>query len=150
MVRHQAEQPVQYHGFVLETVHNAVHGFREHFRIVDFNLKVGCQTQLMSQTTKDGLEERVDGANAEMAIVMEYLVQSLATAAANLGFFGGGVGFFLQRLDEFIVVILAGRQRVGDAIEVSDDSVLHLTRGLVGEGHRQNMAMLTTVSCEDQ
>ena len=70
LVAHEAQQPVENDGFVLQTIHDTIHGFREDFRVVQLDLQIGRQPQLVRQATEHRLEEGIDGLDAEVAVVV--------------------------------------------------------------------------------
>ena len=126
------QQPVEHRRAAVQFFNHGIHGIAQHLRIVQFDGQVGPQLQFPCQVAHHRLEKRVDGFDAETAVVMNHVPQGLACRLPD--FFdrlGRGFLYFLQ----VTVRPLVG---CGNAIQLFQDTFLHFRRGLVGECHRQN------------
>ena len=156
-VAHKAVEPLEDLRLVLQAVHDAIDGLREHLGVADLHLQVRRQPQLVSQAAEDGLEESIDGLHAETVVVVQDLVQRHTAAAPHLlvgesrrSAPGVSWGLLLQGLAEGAEIRLAAGQAVADAVELAEDAVLHLGRGLVGEGDGQDAGILARLLGQDQ
>ena len=140
---HEAVEPFEYLRVVLQAIDDAIYGLRQHLGVADFHLQTCRETQFVGQATQDGLEECIDGLHAEAVVVMKYLVQRLAAAEAQL-IVGIDVGtLFAQCLLERLEIGLAALQGVANTIELTEDAVLHLARGFIGERDSQDAGVFS-------
>ena len=113
-VRERGLDPVQQLPAVLgQGVQDTVHGLRDQRLLVQLDLVVGELADLAGEGLEGLLEEAVDGAHAEGAVVVEQVDEHTLRAGVRLRQFR----------------------------EIAKDARLHLGGGLVGEGDRQDMTV---------
>ena len=122
-VREALADPVEQLAAVLgQRVEDAVHRLGDQRILVQLDLVVGELPDLAGERLQRLLEEAVDGADGEGAVVVKHVREQ------DLG---PGVG-------------------LGALRQVAQDPGLHLARGLVGEGHRQDVAVRVRLPAAQQ
>ena len=118
-----------------EVADELVDGEFLYLHIVETYAEVGGEVKLARHVAQHTLEEGVDGLYTEIVVVVEQVVEGDAcTLADELGLEACAL------LDGTEVAIGVG-QLVGDAIELAEDTHLHLLGGLVGEGDGEDGAI---------
>ena len=116
---HAAVDPPNHFRLVLrKRIEDAVHSLPYQGIPVQLNLIVRKLAYFARKGLERLLEETVYGADRECSVVMEHVEQDF----------------------------LRGRIGHRTAVQVADNPALHLRRGLVGEGHRQHMAVLARIA----
>ena len=106
-----------------------------HLVVVESDAEVGGEVELARHVAEHTLEEGVDGFHPEVVVVVEQIIEGHGGSLANqLGIEACAL------LDGFKIAIGIG-QLVGDAIELAEDTHLHLLGGLVGEGDGEDGAI---------
>ena len=83
------QHPTLHFWLLVHCFNEAIDGIVNHVVVREFNLQVGCKSELSSHVAEDALEERVDGLDAEVRIVVQDGGQRLASLFPDL-FFGDG------------------------------------------------------------
>ena len=125
-------------GLCIHCTDEAVNGAVYHLFVGELHLQVSCQPQLACHAPKDALEERVDGLDAEVRVVVQDGSERLSRLLANLRL-GEGFVLPLAPAHNGIHVVIRFLQPHLQGIERLEDAALHLCRSLVGEGDGQRM-----------
>ena len=118
-----------------QVLDHPVHGLLLYLRVAQLYAHVGREVKLAREVAKHNLEERVDGHHAKM-VVMVY--EERERLSGSLCHDGGCEAEILAYLRGVV-------GRVGKllphAVELCQDTTLHLVCGLVCEGHGENVAV---------
>ena len=128
----------------IHRVDKAVHSTVYDFIMRKFHLQVSSQAQLASHVAEDALEERIDGLDAEMRVVMQNGSQGFSGLHADLLFCNGST-HLVEAFHDSIEIWLSILQFHLQPIESFQNAALHLGRRFVREGNGQRL--LEPFSC---
>ena len=123
------QDPLQHDVGGGEVADELVDGEFFHLVVVESDTEVGGEVELTRHIPEHTLEEGVDGLHTEVVVVVEQVVERHARPFADES------GFVACTLLDGLQIPVGIGQLVGDAIELAEDTHLHLLGGLVGEGH---------------
>ena len=138
---------------VADGVDDPADPFLECSVVVEFYPEVSCEVEVVCQFSNDGLEEGVDGLDAESVVVVYDHGERLAAVVSYELFErrGGGGAWFVAQLPvpvlygfirgDFVDIVFGVVQSPADSVELAGDSLFHLGCGFVGESHSQDVAV---------
>ena len=132
--------PLQHDVGSVQVFYQLVDGQFLNLRVIQPDVQVGRQVQLAGQVAQHALEERVDGHDTEVVVVVQQQRQGYACPLADkLGRGVEGAAYLLH-----IAVRL--RQLLPDAVELTQYARFHFLSSLVGEGDGQNVTVRLRVA----
>ena len=127
---------------LLQVTQHGFHGILQYLVGLQIHTQIVRQTKFVCQLTQNRLEEGVDGLDSEHAIVVHHVLQRLT----------GIFPYLLVRkmtkaliLLDFCQIVFRRGQTVRNAIELSQDAVLHFTGSLVCESHREDILVVDRI-----
>ena len=114
-----------------------------HLRVVECHTQIGREVELARQVSQHRLEKGIDGLHSKIVIVVDEMLQG------NASLTGGRGGRDVQFAAYLLHVAVAVGQLPPDAIKLAQDAHLHLLGGLVGEGHREGIAIAQGIQNEE-
>ena len=115
----------------LHSFNHLVDSISKCFLLVEIDAQVGGQIQLACQVADNTLEERIDGFDAEMAVVVENERKSYLTGLSNRFLRLSVLESFGQHLQVAVCTMITG----GDPVKRLNNTSFHLVGSLVGKCH---------------
>ena len=125
------EYPPEFQASRVECVDEVVDGLFLNLVVIKGNTQVGGEVEFACQIAQHTLEERIDGLHAEIAVVVDEVLQGDSSS------FGGCFLRDAQVGGDTIHVVGTIVEPFPNSIQLTEDSGLHLFGGLVGEGHSE-------------
>ena len=123
---------------ILHVVYHLVHCPRYGVGRIELHLQIGREAQFVGQTAHHALKETVYRLHPEIAVVVQDARKCRLCLTAHVPEVGRHPTL-LQQSSRGLQIMVALGQSLADGIQLLEDAVLHLRRGLVGEGHGQGV-----------
>ena len=131
------ENPRQFLAIRVKAFDEVSDGLLFDLRVVEFDAQVGCEVEFAGEVSQHALEKRVDGFHAEIAVVVQQVVEGDGGSLAHKF----GIVSRLLRDDVDVVLRFAVVAVVADAVELRQNAHFHLFGCLVGERHGEDAAV---------
>ncbi len=104
---------------------------------VELDVVVALQVHLVGKAADDLLEEAVDGRDVQVAVAEQHVAEDAARLVANR-LVGEATPLWVGCRQ--LVVVLRAARVDRELVNLGNDALFHLGRGLVGEGYGKNLA----------
>ena len=129
------EDPLEHDVSGAEVGDELVDGKFLHLGVVESDAEVGGEVELAGHIAQHTLEEGVDGLDAEIVVVVEEVGQCDACTLAD------EARLEARLLADGLEIVAGVGQLFPDAVELTENTHLHLLGGLVGEGDSEDVAI---------
>ena len=134
-----AHHPLQHGLLLVERLDHRVDGHLLHLLVVELDAQVGGEVELAGQVAEHALEELVDGLDAERGVVVNDARERLLGPGAHEPFADPHL------LGDLLQIVVGVGVAAGQTVELAQNPHLHLFRGLVGEGHGEDVPKVERV-----